>query len=161
MAGLSNILFGRRGSVSQLPLYTPQQQSMMSQLGSQALAGLQGNQFDFAPIEAQARRGFSQQTIPGIAERFTGMGGGQRSSAFAGALGGAGADLDTNLAALKSQYGLQQQNQLMNMLQLALRPQFENTYRPSTQGLFGGILGGASQGIGSSLSSLLPLLLGL
>jgi hypothetical protein len=69
--------------------------------------------------------------------------------------------LESNLAALRSQYGLQQQNQLMNLLQMALRPQFENVYRPSSPGLFGGIAGGLGQGIGGGLSSLLPLLLGL
>ena len=42
----------------------------------------QPGKFDFAPIAAQARKGFQEQTIPSIFERFTSMGGsGGRSSA--------------------------------------------------------------------------------
>jgi len=74
---------------------------------------------DFAPIEAQARAGFQQQTLPTIAERFTTMGAGARGTgAFARTVGAAGAGLESSLAALKAeklpqwemqkaQYGLQ------------------------------------------------------
>lgn len=62
----------------------------------------------FEPIEEQETRRFQQETIPGLAERFTGLGG-QRSSAFGQLLGGAGADLSSRLAALRSQHELGQQ----------------------------------------------------
>ncbi len=68
----------------------------------------EGQQFDFAPIEAEARRGFEQQTIPGLAERFAGQGA-LKSSAFTGELGRAGSDLEKALAALKSKYNLQRE----------------------------------------------------
>ena len=163
MSGFGSFLFGNPGRMQQTPLYTPQQTSTMNQLMGTAMQGLGNNQFDFAPIEAQARKGFSQQTIPSLAERFTSMGsgGGQRSSAFQGALGGAGADFESNLAALRSQYGLQQQGNMMNMLGMSLRPQFENNYFPSSGGLFGGMGGGMGQAGGSGLMELLPLLFGL
>jgi hypothetical protein len=45
-------------------------------------------------------RQFQEQTVPQLAERFSGLGA-QRSSAFGQALGGAGAGLQENLAALK------------------------------------------------------------
>lgn len=67
--------------------------------------------FDFGPIEQEARTQFAQQTVPSIAERFTGMGGGQRSSAFGQTLGAAGSGLEQVLASLKSSVGLQQQAQ--------------------------------------------------
>ena len=70
--------------------------------------------FDVEPLVQQAQAQFQQQTIPSIAERFTAAGAGsQGSSAFAQQLGGAGTDLQRNLAALRSQVGYQtaQQNE--------------------------------------------------
>jgi len=70
--------------------------------------------FDVEPLAQQAQARFQQQTIPSIAERFTALGAGsQGSSAFAQQLGGAGADLQRELAALRSLYGYQtaQQNE--------------------------------------------------
>lgn len=62
-------------------------------------------------FEAPYRQEFEQQTVPGLAERFAGMGaqgGALSSSGFGQALGAAGANLQTNLAQLKS--GLQRQS---------------------------------------------------
>jgi len=161
--GFGDFLIGSPGRMMQQPTRNPQQMGAMNQMLSQALGGLQGNKFDFAPIEQQARQGFAQQTIPGIAERFSmmGSGGGQRSSAFAGALGNAGAGLETDLASMRSQYGLKQQDQLMNMLHMALAPQFENIYSPSSQGFLGSMAGGMGQGMGQGIGSLLPLFFAL
>lgn len=61
-------------------------------------------------------REFNEQTIPGLAERFAGMGamgGGLSSSGFGQSLGAAGAGLQEKLAALKSGLGTQAANQLM------------------------------------------------
>jgi len=57
---------------------------------------------------SQEQRQFEEQVIPGLAERFTGMGG-QRSSAFRQQLAGAGGDLAQRLAGLRSQHELGQQ----------------------------------------------------
>ena len=154
-------LFGTPGHVSQTPTYTPQQQASLNQLLSNSMTGLNSNKFDFAPIANQARQNFQQQTLPGIAERFTNMGtsGGQRSSAFAGSLGQAASGLESNLAGMQQQYNLTQQDQLMNMLRMALQPQFENSYHPGHGGLLGGLMGG--QGGQGGIMSLLPLLMGL
>ena len=84
----------------------------------------------FGPQEERARQQFQQQTVPSLAERFTGIGG-QRSSAFGQQLGGAAADLESQLAGMRGQHELGQQqaqmqhqgleqsrlSQLMNMLQ--------------------------------------------
>lgn len=53
--------------------------------------------FDFQPIEDKARQQFATKTVPGLAERFTAMGG-QRSGSFGQQLGAAGADLEGTLA---------------------------------------------------------------
>lgn len=81
-------------------------------------------------FEAPYKQQFEQETIPNLAERFAGLGGGLGaaggalgSSGFAQALGGAGAKLQTDLASMKS--GLQHKSiqdilgLLQNMLQIA------------------------------------------
>lgn len=72
---------------------------------------------------------FNQQTVPGLAHLFTGMGeGAQHSSAFAQQLGAAGSNLGTNLGALQEGSQLQQQQLNQNRL-----------------GQLGGYLGGQQQ----------------
>lgn len=153
---------------------TPQQQAILdnlSQMLPQGLAGLNlpGGQSSFAPIEEQARANFNENTIPGLAERFAslGSGGSLNSSAFGQALGGAGAGFERDLAALKSQHGLQEQglqsNNLFNLLSAGLKPQFDYGITPGqSSGVRnaweGGksLLGGALQNyIGGGLGSLL------
>lgn len=151
---LSQLFGGTPGRQEQLPTRTPGQVNIMEQLGQMGLSGLQQGGFDFAPIESQAKERFMQQTIPTIAERFTGMGG-RHSSAFRQALGQAGAGLDTNLAAMRGQHGLQQQGQLMQMLGLGLQPQFESLYVPKSPGLGATAAGGIGQGLGMVLPILL------
>ena len=182
-------LMNEKGKIKQLPsAYTPQQQGLnqglLTQL-QQALAPLmqliqqqsqqqQQNQFgpppqglnaysnyggSFAPIAQQAMSQFASDTVPGLAERFTALGGGGTSlgsSGFQGALGAAGAGLQENLASLGSQYGLQQrgldlqqqgQNQgfFSNLAQLGQRPQNEFAYVPGRQGF----LPALGQGLGA------------
>lgn len=69
--------------------------------------------FNFEPIRQQELRRFQEETLPGIAERFTG---GQGSSAFQQALGRAGSDLGERLAALES--GQQLQSQQLDLSRL-------------------------------------------
>lgn len=140
-------------SFQQVSRFTPQQTQGLNQILQQALGGI-GQGFDFQPIADQARAQFKEQTIPTIAERFTGLGA-QRSSAFQEALGGAGAGLERDLAAQQGQFGLQRQNQFMNLLQMGLQPQFDTTYQPEQpsdfmQFLLPALLGGIGR-IGGSL----------
>jgi len=122
--GVRNFTVGEPGQALQFPNYTPIQQGGLNKL---LLQGLQNS--DFGGIENRARQDFQTKTLPSIAERFTSMGAGNRgSSAFAGQLGAAASDLESQLGALRGQYGLQQ-------LQYGLRPQFENAYIPRSGGL--------------------------
>ena len=99
-----------------------------------AFSQLQSPQQGFAPIAQQARSQFESQTLPSLVEQFTaGAPSGERSSAFAGALGSAGAGLEQNLAAMGSQYGLQQQGQAQNLLGMGLTPQNQHMYQPEGQ----------------------------
>lgn len=192
---------GTEGKINQLPsASTPQQQGVQNlglqqlldmlkksglfgqqqqQGGMPALGGLQGTYQggyntgggDFAPVAQHAMSQFASDTVPGLAERFTALGGGGTglgSSAFQGALGSAGAGLQESLAAMGSQYGLQQrgldqnqqqlglqqqgQNQthLINLLRTLLNPQQDYAYTPGRQG-FLPALGQGAGALGSSL----------
>lgn len=66
----------------------------------------QQGQYDFDPIAQRETTRFNQEILPGIAERFSSMGG-QRSSAFRQQLAGAGGDLAERLAALGAGHQLQ------------------------------------------------------
>lgn len=187
-------------TTQQIPVgFNPQQTAAMNQLlslstgGLQSLLGNMGGQapsasqaqvspVSFEPIAQQARQQFHQQTVPSIAERFTAMGAGaQRSSAFPQLLGGAGADLESRLAALGSQFGLEQQRlglqerglglqerglglqergqtlgALQNLLGVGLTPQMQTQVVPAQRGE----LSRAGGRVGGALLSLLPMLLG-
>lgn len=138
------------GSYLQAPIYNPQQQQQLSNLlemGGQRLANPTKG---FQPFEEQARKQFQTNTIPSLAERFTAMGGGQRSSAFQGALGQAGSDLESQLAGLRSQYGTQQEQVGLNMLNAGLQPQYHQIYQPP-QADTSGLLTESAVGTGADL----------
>ena len=142
----------------QIQNMTPGQQGAAGQGLSAGLKMLNDpqQQFDPAANEQLARRNFEQNTLPMLTSRFT-NGGGANSSAFANALGGAGADLETNLAAMRSHMGMQQQQmnnqRMMSLLGLGMQPQFDTAHFQGDQGLFGGMAQGLTQGIGSYISS--------
>lgn len=171
--GLWNFLFGNKDRVQQLPTTTPGQQQGLEQILQQLRSmGGQGGAYSgaqnylsqilsndpnaFAQFEAPYRQEFESKTVPMLAERFAGlspMGGGMSSSGFGQALGGAGAQLQSQLAGLHGALrqgaagqAMGQYNQLAN-LGLGSR-QFENVYQPGSTGLFGGLLQGLGSGIG-------------
>jgi len=139
--GLSKFAFGDPARERQFQKFTPEQQSILDQLLRQG-----AQESDFSGLEQMARKRFEEETVPSIAERFTAMGDGQRSSAFQSALGRAGTGLETQLAALRSQAGMQK-------LGMGLQPRFDTGYSPATQGALGAGL--------PSIMSLLPMLKGL
>ena len=140
-SGGKSFLFGDKAKTEQFPRYTQEQQDVFSQLLQQGKENT-----DFSGIESAARKNFSENMIPSIAERFTAMGGGQRSSAFQSALGNAESNLESQLSALRPQFGMQQ-------LRMGLQPQFDTAYTPATGGL-------AQGGIGQ-IAQILPLLIRL
>jgi hypothetical protein len=152
--GLKEFFLGSPDRFLQAPTVTGEQQGALSQLLQQALGGIQNPQAGFEPIAQQARTQFEQQTVPSILERLSGLGA-QRSSALGQQLGAAGAGLEQNLAAQGAQFGQQNLGQLLQMLQLALRPQFENVYQPGSSGLLGSIGNAVLQGGGQALGTYL------
>src|SRR5690348_5136113 len=141
--------------------YTPGAQSGLDWLIQSGQAGLQGLPaagFDFAPLAQQAKSQFYQDTVPTLAERFTALGNGQRSSAFEGALGRAGAGLEENLAALKAQYDYNnfqnQQSHYLNRILGGIQPQYQQTFIPPQMGIVGGGGGKKRGGIGGFFKGL-------
>jgi hypothetical protein len=154
-----NFLLGTPPETKQLPTMNKGQQQLLSQLlqmlnpqgqlgqGNQEAIDLQRQYLDpssqavnqFAqPYMNQ----FNQEVIPNLAERFAGMGamgGGLSSSGFGQALGAAGGNLQTQLAALKAGLGQQAGQSLMNQYSntsgqaLGQRP-FGYVQQPGTQG---------------------------
>lgn len=113
------------------------------------------------------RQQFEQQTIPGLAERFGGMGGGLggglSSSGFGQSLSAAGGNLQTQLAALKAGLAGQAGQQLMGQygqqsgMAMGQSP-FTNTYQPGRQNAMGSFAssyaGGGMPGFGELLKYL-------
>jgi hypothetical protein len=146
--------------------FNPQQQNALAQLLSQGLGGLQNlPSASFAPIKESALSDFYQNIVPGIAERFTGIGSGsQRSSAFEQALGSAGSNLSQKLAAMEQGFNQQQQGmdqqRLLALLQAGLTPQYQTQFIEPQQSTLGGLGAGLAQGAGSIIPLLLSKYLG-
>lgn len=121
---------------------------------------LSGSPEAFEQFEAPIKRQFNEQTVPGLAERFSGIGSGaQSSSAFQQALSGAGADLSERLASLRGQmqlgalpqalsYSQQPQQGLQNLLGMNTQ-----SFMPKQNSFLKQLLLGLSGGLGSSLGT--------
>jgi len=153
---------GTPASVQQYSNLTPQQSDLKSQLLQMLGGRLGGHDLSFEPIAQQMRQGFREDTIPSIMERFAGSSNNTAaSSALPQMLGSAGKDFETGLGALRSQYGLQQQGNLMNMLGMMMQPSFENIYHQRQPGFLEGTTTAATPDMVQALVKVLPMLLGL
>ncbi len=160
---------GKGAEEVQKPIYNPQQEELLNMLlgslGQQLPGGLQnlqnilgGDQGTFEAFERPARRAFEQQTIPTIAERFTGQGAGaQRSSAFGQALGTAGRELEEDI--FSKRIGMQSDalSQLLGMLGPAISPRQYQYTKPRQPGFLESLGVGAAEGVGKAA----PLLMGM
>lgn len=130
-----DFILGKGSKTKKKPIYDQDQQDILNQLlggiSGPLTSGLQnlqnilgGDQGFFDRFQAPARRDFQQETLPSIAERFTGnMGeGSQQSSAFGQAMASAGKELEEDL--FSQRIGMQSNalNQLLQMLSPALSP---------------------------------------
>lgn len=134
--------------------FSPEQQKALNQSLSTGMQNLQNPTAGFEPIAQDARRQFNTQTVPGLAERFTAFGGGQggqRSSAFQGALGSAGANLESQLAALRADYGLRNQSNALQQLQFGSTPQQDWQYFGQRPDLGGSLLQAGGGALGQYL----------
>lgn len=171
----NDFLFGTDDQTNQLSNYNPQQQQFFDNF-LQHLMGMQGegggvgkatnilNQYldpqsdIYKNFEAPYRQEYEQQTIPMLAERFAGagaQGGALSSSGFGQALGAAGANLQTNLAQMKSNMQRQSIGDILGLYQnmsgqaLNARP-FDYQFKPGSQGLVPSALTAFAGGLGRS-----------
>jgi hypothetical protein len=128
-----NWFTGKPSGFQNVPRFEQQQSQGIDSTLAQALQllsnplGSQGSQ--------QLQNDFYSNVVPGLAERFAGMGSGSgalRSSAYQGSLGQAGA----NLQSLLGQQGF---NQGLQLLQHGLTPKYDTAHLPG-QGALGGLL---------------------
>lgn len=141
--------------------FTDEQQALLKQIlsGTQrglpsAFENIQGllsnDPAAFAKFEQPYKTQFAQETVPMLAERFTGTGAGsQSSSAFQQALGQAGAGLSEKLAALRGNLQQNAMSQLFGLAGTGLTPSFES------------VLSQGDQGFGSSIAPFLGQLGGV
>lgn len=166
MSTFMDFLFGEGQKTEQFQRFTPEQQDVLNNILGGARQQLpQGFEFlssilsqdpeAMRRFEAPALRQFQEETIPSIAERFTGMlgTGGGRSSAFGQQLGQAAAGLQERLGAQRAGLGFNALSQLQSLLGAGLTPQFDTVVREGTEGLLPGLARG--------LTGLLPALIGL
>lgn len=153
---LGEFFLGSPGTFQQVPTLSPAQQTLQEQTLQQLSPLLQqlAQPLDSSALLSERIRQFETQTIPALAERFTaGFGSSPYlSSGFRGALGAAGAGLQSQLGALEAQTQLQdvgRRQQLAGLLaNLGMAPSFDVAFQPGARGF----LGGAAQ----TLPSLIP-----
>jgi hypothetical protein len=152
MGALSSI-FGHRGKMKQRSTMTPGQVQSADWARTTGQQQIQNPYEGFQPIADRAQRMYQQQTVPSLMERFNAMGSGNAlsSGALLAQLRGSGIDLSGDLAALQSQYGLQQQGLGQQLLNQGMRPQFENYYQEGGPSFMSGLMSSGSQMAGNAL----------
>lgn len=142
---------GTPESFEQRSTLNPQQQNLFSQLikatQSQGAGGAFGDAADYYrgllgndsedmdAFAAPELRRFNQETIPGLAEQFAGMGsGGLSSSGFRNAAVNAGSDLTERLAAMRASLRQNAASGLQQLGQQGLQNVSQNVYRPRQPG---------------------------
>lgn len=183
-ASLLSKLFEKKPKAKQFDVFSPEQKGLQNQLlqmlgpmlsqggigqnplfqsGQSYLQNLlQGGPEAFEQFEAPFMRQFQEQTIPGLAERFSGLGAGsQSSSGFRQALGAAGSGLSENLASLRSSlqggalgpalsYASAPFQQLQNLLSPAFQSRFSTGFRGGSAGPLAEALAPIMQGFGGA-----------
>ena len=142
MSGFEEFFMGSPARTEQVQRFSPEQQQAFNEMREMGLQGLRPGGMANDPMALVARQDFERKTIPTLAERFAGFGGGQQSSAYAQQLAQAGTDLDTRLAALR----MQNMGQYQNMVNTGLTPQWENIFQPATPSGLGQVAAGAAAG---------------
>lgn len=167
--GFSNWARGNPEMFTQVPKFSPEIAGNLNQLLESTFQGLQNPSQGFQPIANEAIHRYETQGVPSLAERFTAMGGGQRSSAFQNALASGRGDLERSLGAMQAQYGLQNRSGLLDQLKMGLlgQPEFMHSARQPGffENLLGPLLGGGKyrgamgdqRDLISILTKLLPL----
>jgi len=145
-SSLGRFLTGSRGRTRRMPRFTEGQTGALDTLLQRGMSDT-----DVTGLEQRYRRLYERDTVPGMAQRFTSMGGGQRSSGFQESLRRGGLDLSEQLANLRHRSGMQS-------LGFGLQPRFDYMQEPGSQGMLGPLLGAglglATGGLGGAAMGL-------
>jgi hypothetical protein len=145
----ANKMGGNKGyKAQQFPTLSPEQQGFQNKI-LELLGGQLGEGQDFESFSAPYKRQFQEQTIPGLSERFAGLGG-LSSSGFTQSLGQAGAGLNEQLASL---FEGQKMKKFQSLLPFAFQQRFSTGIQPQGQNWLAELLGPILQGYGSGLGS--------
>ena len=163
---ISELFQSKPSQIQGVSPYDPAQLDAMKRLRQTGFDILANPSQGFEPIAQQARTQFQQKTVPMLAERFLGSGQNLASSGLTQQLSQGGAGLEEALAALQTQYGMQNRAQGLSALGMGLSPQFQFFQTPEQQGLVGSLLPMALQAglgylTGGGLGSLFSGLSGL
>jgi hypothetical protein len=150
----------KSGKMRQFPTVTPEQANTMGWARNFGQQQIQNPYAGFDPIAKRATSMFQQQTLPTLAQRFTGMGENALSSpSYQHQMSGANEDFQERLAALMANYGLHQQSLGQGLMGMGLYPEFENMYQPPQDtwlsSMFGGLSGAAGASSGMDLATLM------
>lgn len=176
---VGKFFFGSGDKTKKLDTMTPEQQKLMSQMMSMLdPSGSLGQGYgqsldtlkDWLDPNGQAYQKFAQpymdefnqQTIPGLSERFAGMGGGMggglSSSGFGQSLSAAGGNLQNQLAQLKTglmgqaAQGLMGQYNQMSGQSLGAKP-FGYQHIQGSPGMFGSMASGFGEQAGAQFAN--------
>ena len=177
---LGKLLGGRSAKTEQLPALTPEQQNILNQIlgmldvegmdiGNSELFGAGQDQLlkmlegDTSLIEAPLMQQFEQEIMPGIAQRFGGLGA-KSSSGYQQAMANAGGNLAAQLGQLRYgakesaldralAYSSQRAQGLQSLANLGLGTKsFGYQTTPGSPGLLEGMLSGAAGMAGQRLA---------
>lgn len=137
--------------------FTPEQQKALSMLLQQGTQNLQNPTAGFDPIEKYHRGKFQSDVIPSLAERFTSLGGSdtRQHGGQSPYLANMASDFENQMAALRAQYGQQNQQNALSQLSLGLTPQFEQVYFGKPSQLGSGLFESGMQSLGPLAQNLM------
>jgi hypothetical protein len=148
--GLKSFFWQTPAGVDYMRNFAPEQEDALYRLLQQGL-GAQDNPYQgWDAMESDAQRLFFGDLIPRLQTQFSASGNNAISSPiFQNLTGQAAGDLTSRLAALKSQYGQQNQQLGLSKVGMGLSPLFSNAnYRPAQWGLLPQLGMHAAQGLG-------------
>lgn len=126
---------GKDPAIASMGRFTSGQTGAMNKMLEMAMSQIDPSRMSSDPMRQRLMSLYQQQILPSIAERFTGMGDGQGSSAFLGELTGGTNDFMERMGTLESQYNQQMLPQYLKMGEIGLTPQQENMYAPGSKGM--------------------------
>lgn len=170
MSGFWDFLFGSEDKFKKLDTMSPEQKNMFRNY-YQMMGGSGGgvnnamsyqnellnpSSESYQKFAQPYMNQFNQETVPGLAERFAGMGGGMggglSSSGFGQSLSSAGANLQSNLASLKTGMQSQAANSIMQqMMQMMGMQPFAYGHQQANPGFLATTAANFAQGVGKGV----------